>query len=158
MYADTVTHNGERFSAYLEAGLARDELTAAVSVTVLPSGKVAMRMADGREVLLVPRRTAEHDGRRKIAALLAGIRERQEKMEAEWRAYDARYGKEGSQPSRYRVGSRVGSRASKFRRAPRPSAWSHRAARAFSTNHPSPAGTSPVSVCSSGASGTIGGS
>ena len=37
----------------------------------------------------------------------------------------------------------------------RPSRWYQRAARAFRTNHPSPAATSPCSVCSSGASGTI---
>ena len=36
----------------------------------------------------------------------------------------------------------------------RPSAWSQRASRAFSTNQPSSFGTVPSSVCSSGASGT----
>jgi hypothetical protein len=44
---------------------------------------------------------------------------------------------------------------SKGRRSPRPWRWRQRASRAFSTNHPSPAGTSPLSVSSNGASGTM---
>src|SRR5438477_2537900 len=45
---------------------------------------------------------------------------------------------------------------SKTQMAPRPSPSYQGASRAFTTNQPSPFGTRPCSVCSSGASGTIG--
>src|SRR5215218_5151071 len=44
------------------------------------------------------------------------------------------------------------------RLSPRPGRWRQRASRAFRTNQPSPAATSPCSVRSKGASGTTGGS